>query len=195
MASCSPTRNAPSPAGKLDHGRSSDKGRFMCCAEQLAQGAVNVGTDCGAAAQSGTALRAISYMTNGAGQYHRFCRSASSNDSSEAAILNAYEQSRDKDRLLQVARTEKARAAFARYQLPGQLTASRTVAALPERDTAEESAILQHMYNGNADKLQVVRTERIRSCAAWAIQVLASQRTGATAEGWPRSTPPSRTRK
>jgi hypothetical protein len=136
-------------------------------------------------------LRAISYMSE-----RRKANTtqilaeiyASSNDLQvKRQILNAYEQSRDKDRLLQVARTEKApelRSLAINYL--GNINGQPELWQLYQSETTAEGKqqILQHMHNnGNADKLlEVVRTEKDPKLRRVAIQVLASQRTGATAD-------------
>ena len=136
-------------------------------------------------------LRAISYMSE-----RRKANTtqilaeiyASSNDLQvKRQILNAYEQSRDKDRLLQAARTEKVpelRSLAINYL--GNINGQPELWQLYQSETTVEGKqqILQHMYNnGNADKLlELVRTEKDPKLRRVAIQVLASQRTGATAD-------------
>ena len=112
---------------------------------------------------------------------------ASSNDLQvKRQILNAYQQNRDKDRLLQAARSEKApelRSLAISYL--GSINGQPELWQLYQSETTAEGKqlILQHMYNnGNADKLlEVVRTEKDPKLRRVAIQVLASQRAASTA--------------
>jgi hypothetical protein len=104
------------------------------------------------------------------------------------AILDAYEQSRDKDRLAQIAKTEKTpelrTRAFQKLSNnnPGQPELWAVYQAETSPETRQE--LLKCMYNdGNSEKLaEVVRTEKDPKTRRVAIEVLASQRAAGTGD-------------
>ena len=139
-------------------------------------------------------VKAISYMderrrpTNN-GQVLSEIYAATNDTAVKRAILQAYANMRDKDRLLQAAKNEKiagtarVRHRRTRRQHPGtpelwQLYQTETT---PEGKIAD---LLRYMYNnGNADKLlEVVRNEKDPKVRADAMRVLASQRSGVTSD-------------
>ena len=113
---------------------------------------------------------------------------ASTNDVAvKRAILQSYAGMRDKDRLLQAAKTEKTpelREAAINY-LAGN-NGNPELWQLYQTETTSEGKrqLLRYMYsNGSAEKLlEVVRTEKDATVRADAVRALASQKTGVTAE-------------
>jgi hypothetical protein len=109
---------------------------------------------------------------------------ASTNDVAvKRAILQAYANMRDKDRLLQAAKTEKAPELreFAIGALAGN-QGTPELWQLYQTETTSEGKIqlLRYMYsNSNSDKLlEVVKTEKDPKVREDAMRVLASQRGG-----------------
>ena len=113
---------------------------------------------------------------------------ASTNDLAvKRAILQAYAGMRDKDRLLQAAKTEKSPELreFAIGALSGN-NGNPELWQLYQTETTTEGKqqLLRYMHsNGNADKLlEVVRTEKDPKVRIDAMRALASQRTGVNAD-------------
>jgi hypothetical protein len=103
------------------------------------------------------------------------------------AILQAYASMRDKDRLLQVAKTEKT-PELREYAI-GALAGNQGTPELwqlYQSETTSEGKIqlLRYMYsNSNSDKLlEVVKTEKDPKVREDAMRVLASQRNGVSAD-------------
>src|SRR5262249_18873140 len=113
---------------------------------------------------------------------------SSSDVNVKRAILDAYEQYRDKDRLAQIAKTEKVPELRSRaFQKlannnPGQPELWQVFQAETSPDVRQE--VLKCMYqDGNAEKLaEVVRTEKDAKTRRVAIEVLASQRAAGTGD-------------
>ena len=113
---------------------------------------------------------------------------SSSDVNVKRAVLSSLANSRDKDRLLQIAKTEKnqdLRLDAIRY-LGSNNTAGADLWQLYQSETAPEirRQILQSMpFSGNADKLlEVARTEKDTNLRRFAIQSLSSQRAAATSD-------------
>jgi hypothetical protein len=103
------------------------------------------------------------------------------------AILEAYNSMGEKDRLLQLAKTEKA--PDVREYAISALAGNRGTPELWQLYQAETTPegklqLLHYMYsNSNAEKLlEIVRTEKDPKVRAEAVRVLASQRAGVTAD-------------
>ncbi len=136
-------------------------------------------------------LRAISYMgekrkVNG-GQVLSEIYAASNDVSVKRAILNSFANSRDKDRLLQIAKTEKnPELRLAAIQNLGNFNGQPELWQIYQAETAPEVKIqiLQSMYsNGNTDKLaEVAKTEKDVNVRRAALQVLGSHRNANTAD-------------
>jgi HEAT repeat protein len=99
------------------------------------------------------------------------------------AILQAYMSMREKDRLLQAAKTEKApELRDLAYSYLGETQGNPELWQLYQAETTSEGKIqlLRYMHsNSNADKLlEVVKTEKDPKVRIAAMQALASQRTG-----------------
>jgi hypothetical protein len=112
---------------------------------------------------------------------------ASSNDVAvKRAILQAYGNMRDKDRLLQAAKTEKSpelRETAINYLAGNNGNPELWQLYQTETTTEGKLQLLRYMYsNGNADKLlEVVRTEKDPKVRVDAMRALASQRAGVDA--------------
>jgi hypothetical protein len=137
-------------------------------------------------------LKAISYMDqrrkpNNNAQVLAEIYAATSDVAVKRAILQAYIGMRDKDRLLQAAKTEKSPElrGYAIGALSG-LNGTSEVWQLYQGETTTEGKVqlLRYMYsNGNAEKLlEVVRTEKDPKVRLDAMRALASQRTGVAAD-------------
>jgi hypothetical protein len=113
---------------------------------------------------------------------------ASTNDVAvKRAILQSYAGMRDKDRLLQAAKTEKnaeLRQAAINYLAGNNGTPELWQLYQTETTSEGKQQLLRYMYsNSNAEKLlEVVRTEKDPKVRADAVRVLASQRSGVTAD-------------
>ncbi len=130
-------------------------------------------------------VKAVMYLSErrraNAGQILSEIYSSTSDVQVKRAVLNAYASNRDKDRLLAVARSEKApelRGVAISYLGGVQGSAELWQLYSAETTTEGKEQILSHMWgNGNADKLlEVARTEKDPKLRRLAIQVLASQR-------------------
>src|ERR1035437_1035000 len=150
--------------------------------EQIARGGANPDLQ----------LKAISYMDqrrkpNNNAQVLAEIYAATSDVAVKRAILQSYAGMRDKDRLLQAAKTEKAPELreFAIGALAGN-NGSPELWQLYQAETTSEGKIqlLRYMYsNGNGDKLlEVVRTEKDPKVRADAMRALVSQKSGITGE-------------
>jgi hypothetical protein len=114
---------------------------------------------------------------------------ASSNDVNvKRAILNAFESARDKDRLLQIAKTEKQQdLRLQAIRLLGSIQGTQAdLWALYQAETTPEGKqqILESMPSaGNLDKmLEVARTERDPKVRRFAIQTLSTPRASNTGD-------------
>ena len=114
---------------------------------------------------------------------------SSSDVNVKRAVLSSLANSRDKDRLLQIAKTEKnqdLRLDAIRY-VGSNSAAQAELWQLYQSETAPEirRQILQSMpFSGNADKLlEVAKTEKDPNLRRFAIQSLASQRAASTSDG------------
>lgn len=136
-------------------------------------------------------LKAVSYMNERRSPNNPQILSeiyASTNDVAvKRAILQSYAGMRDKDRLLQAAKTEKTpelREAAIGY-LAGN-SGNPELWQLYQTETTPEGKrqLLRYMYsNGSADRLlEVVRNEKDPKVRADAMRALASQKTGVTAD-------------
>jgi hypothetical protein len=150
--------------------------------EQIARGGANPDLQ----------LKAISYMDqrrkpNNNAQVLAEIYAATSDVAVKRAILQSYAGMRDKDRLLQAAKTEKAPELreFAIGALAGN-NGSPELWQLYQAETTSEGKIqlLRYMYsNGNGDKLlEVVRNEKDPKVRADAMRALVSQKSGITGE-------------
>jgi hypothetical protein len=150
--------------------------------EQIARGGANPDLQ----------LKAIAYMDqrrkpNNNVQVLAEIYAATNDVAVKRAILQAYAGARDKDRLLQAAKTEKSPELreFAIGALAGN-NGNPELWQLYQTETTSEGKIqlLHYMYsNGNADKLlEVVRTEKDPKVRADAMRVLASQKAGITGD-------------
>jgi hypothetical protein len=136
-------------------------------------------------------LKAVSYMNERRSPNNPQILSeiyASTNDVAvKRAILQSYGSMRDKDRLLQAAKTEKnpeLRETAINY-LAGN-NGNPELWQLYQTETTPEGKrqLLKYMYsNGNSEKLlEVVRTEKDPKVRADAVRVLASQKSGVTGD-------------
>jgi hypothetical protein len=136
-------------------------------------------------------LKAVSYMNERRSPTNPQILSeiyASTNDVAvKRAILQSYAGMRDKDRLLQAAKTEKTpelREAAISY-LAGN-SGNPELWQLYQTETTSEGKrqLLRYMYsNGSADKLlEIVRNEKDPRVRADAVRALASQRAGVTGD-------------
>jgi hypothetical protein len=137
-------------------------------------------------------LKAISYMDqrrkpNNNAQILAEIYAATNDVAVKRAILMAHSSIRDKDFLLNAARTEKSPELreFAVSALAGN-AGTPELWQLYQTETTSEGKLqlLRYMYaNSNAEKLlEVVRNEKDPKVRASAVRVLASQRTGVTAD-------------
>jgi len=143
--------------------------------EQIARGAGNPDLQ----------LRAISYMgekrkTNGA-QVLWEIYAASNDVNVRRAILNSFANSRDKDHLLQVAKSDKSpELRLLAIQHLGSVNGQPELWQIYQTETSPELKIqiLQSMYqNGNTEKLiAVVKTEKDANVRRTALQVLGSHK-------------------
>jgi hypothetical protein len=132
-------------------------------------------------------VKAITYLSErrrtNAGQILSEIYAATNDTQVKRAVLQAYVQNRDKDRLLAAVKNEKSpelRSIAISYL--GSIPGNAELWQLYQSETTVEGKeqILQHMYNNsNTEKLlEVVRTEKEPRLRRMALQVLASQRNG-----------------
>jgi hypothetical protein len=150
--------------------------------EQIARGGANPDLQ----------LKAISYMDqrrrpNNNAQVLSEIYTSTNDLAVKRAILQAYSGMRDKDRLLQAAKSEKSPELreFAIGNLAGN-NGNPELWQLYQAETTTEGKLLLLRYmhsNGNADKLlEVVRTEKDPKVRVDAMRALSSQRAGVSAE-------------
>jgi hypothetical protein len=160
----------------------SDSPKAQALLEQIARGGGNPDLQ----------LKAIGYMDqrrkpNNNAQVLAEIYAATNDVAVKRAILMAHASIRDKDFLLRAAKTEKAPELreFAIAALAGN-NGTPELWQLYQAETTSEGKLqlLRYMYsNGNAEKLlEVVRTEKDPKVRANAVRVLASQRTGVSAD-------------
>ena len=150
--------------------------------EQIARGAANPDLQ----------LKAITYMNdrrkpNNNAQILSEIYASTSDVAVKRAILQAYGNLRDKDRLLQAAKTEKSpelRDTAISYLAGNNGNPELWQIYQTETTTEGKLQLLRYMYaNGNADKLlEVVRTEKDPKVRAEAMRALASRQSGASAD-------------
>jgi HEAT repeats len=159
----------------------SNSPKAQALVEQIARGSANPDLQ----------LKAISYMNerrkpNNA-QVLSEIYAATNDNAVKRAILQAYAGMRDKDHLLQAAKSEKSPELreFAIGALSGN-NGNPELWQLYQAETTTDGKLLLLRYmhsNGNADKLaEVVRSEKDPKVRADAMRALASQRTGVTGE-------------
>ena len=162
----------------------SNSPKAQALVEQIARGAGNPDLQ----------VKAINYMnerrrnssTNN-GQILSEIYAATNDTAVKRAILQAYANMRDKDRLLQAAKTEKTPELreFAIGALAGN-QGTPELWQLYQTETTSEGKIqlLRYMYsNSNSDKLlEVVKTEKDPKVREDAMRVLASQRGGVSSD-------------
>jgi len=150
--------------------------------EQIARGGANPDLQ----------LKAISYMDqrrrpNNNAQVLSEIYTSTNDLAVKRAILQAYAGMRDKDRLLQAAKSEKSPELreFAIGNLAGN-NGNPELWQLYQAETTTEGKLLLLRYmhsNGNADKLlEVVRTEKDPKVRVDAMRALSSQRAGVSAD-------------
>jgi len=132
-------------------------------------------------------LDAIRYLARGkdsnAGQLFSEIYAASNDVNVKRAILNTYTATKDKDRLTQIAKTEKN--PDLRNQAIrdlGEIDGQPEIWQIYQSETTPEgkAALLGYMHqNGNLDKLaEVARTDKDASVRQAAVHAIASQRAG-----------------
>jgi hypothetical protein len=136
-------------------------------------------------------VKAITYMNdrhkpNNNAQILSEIYAATNDVAVKRAILQAYGNMRDKDRLLQAAKTEKSpelRETAINYLAGNNGNPELWQLYQTETTTEGKLQLLRYMYsNGNADKLlEVVRTEKDPKVRVDAMRALASQRAGVDA--------------
>ena len=136
-------------------------------------------------------VKAITYMNdrhkpNNNAQVLSEIYASTSDVAVKRAILQAYGNMRDKDRLLQAAKTEKSpelRETAINYLAGNNGNPELWQLYQAETTTEGKLQLLRYMYsNGNADKLlEVVRTEKDLKVRVDAMRALASQRAGVDA--------------
>uniref|UniRef100_Q01QB4 PBS lyase HEAT domain protein repeat-containing protein n=1 Tax=Solibacter usitatus (strain Ellin6076) TaxID=234267 RepID=Q01QB4_SOLUE len=145
--------------------------------EQIARGGANPDLQ----------VKAITYMTErrraGNSQILSEIYASTSDLAVKRAVLQAYMNNRDKDRLLQAAKTEKApELREIAYSYLGEAQGNPELWQLYQAETTPEGKILLLRYmhsNSNADKLlEVVRNEKDPKVRMAAMQALGSQRPG-----------------
>jgi HEAT repeat protein len=132
-------------------------------------------------------LYAIRYLARGkdsnAGQLFSEIYAASSDVSVKRAILSTYSATKDKDRLTQIARTEK-NADLRNYAIGalGEIDGQPEIWQIYQSETTPEGKVSLIGYmqqNGNLDKLvEVARTDKDASVRQAAVRAIASQRAG-----------------